>query len=343
MATPPNTRRWQRHSVDLPVRIFPSNGISPPVRPGRGSEISEGGMALYVGIHLEPGDLMEVEFEIPHRTRVAGIVRNRVGYCFGLEFLTPLLAGDTPAESQLRGPSSHSLAAQNADSRTFLQQARETPPPRAEINLQKQWPAATPDEPKLARVLQDIAARALQATGATGVAIGLGREGAMICRATAGRPIPDVGVRINTESGLGAAAISRQMSQWCSDTEFDPRVDVEVCRQLGVRSIIVVPVRARDTIVGVFAIFSVHPDAFSLRDLMKVKDLAHWTTEAIETAIGNIAPTDDHAPAVATPGVCPEGRLIGVRSKRTDRAESRNYAAKIFNGIVSYCRRWFCW
>src|SRR6266853_5883929 len=104
-STPPNSRRWQRHSVDLPVRIFPSNGISQPVRPGRGSEISEGGMALYVGIDLEPGDLMEVEFEIPHRTRVAGIVRSRVGYCFGMEFLTPLPAGDISAESQPWVPS----------------------------------------------------------------------------------------------------------------------------------------------------------------------------------------------------------------------------------------------
>jgi putative methionine-R-sulfoxide reductase with GAF domain len=300
-------------------------------------------MALYVGIHLEPGDLMEIEFDIPHRTRVVGIVRSRVGYCFGLEFLTPLPAGDRSAQSQPWAPSSRSLPTQKADSSTFQQTVRETPPPRAEIDLRKQWPAATPDEPKLDRVLHDIAARALHATGATGVAIGLGKEGAMICRATAGRPIPDAGVRINTESGLAAAAIRRQMSQWCSDTEFDPRVDVEVCRQLGVRSIIVVPVRARDTVVGVFAIFSVHPDAFSLRDLMKAKDLAHSTTEAIETAIGNIAPTNDRAPAVAPPGVCPEEQLIGVSSKRTDRVEPKNYAAKIHNGIVSYCRRWFCW
>src|SRR5207244_12543268 len=123
--------------------------------------------------------------------------------------------------------------------------------------------------------------------GGTGGAKGLGRRGTRICGATAGRPIPDVGVRINTESGLGAAAISRQMSQWCSDTEFDPRVDVEVCRQLGVRSIIVVPVSARDAGVGVFAIFSVHPDAVSLRHLMEVKDLAHLPTVVIERAIRN--------------------------------------------------------
>jgi len=286
--------------------------------PGRGSEISEGGMALYVGTHLEPGDLMEVEFAIPHCARVAGIVRSRVGYCFGLEFLTPLLAGDKSAESQPWLPSSHALAVRKADGEK-----------------------AAPDVPTLDRALHDIAGRALQATGATGVAIGLGRQGGMICRATAGLPIPDVGVRINTESGLGAAAIRQQMSQWCSDTESDPRVDVEVCRQLGVRSIMVVPVRALDAVVGVFAIFSVNPDAFSLRDLMRVKDLAHRTTEAIETAIGNVATADDSTPALANPGIHQEGRLLRVCSKRADQAEPRNYAAKIRNRIVSYCRRWF--
>ena len=57
-------------------------------------------------------------------------------------------------------------------------------------------------------------------------------------------------------------AIRRQMSQWCNDTESDARVDIEVCRLLGLRSIIVAPVRSRETVVGVFAIFSMNPDAF---------------------------------------------------------------------------------
>ena len=118
------------------------------------------------------------------------------------------------------------------------------------------------DEPKLDRLLNDVAAKALQATGATGVAIGLGREDAMICYAATGLPFADLGVRINTESGLTAAAIRRQMSQWCSDTESDPRVDIEVCRQLGARSIIVVPVCVRDAVVGVIAIFSANPMLF---------------------------------------------------------------------------------
>jgi len=51
--------------------------------------MSEGGMTLYAGVPLKPGDLMDLEFQTSG-ARVAAIVRNRTGFCFGLEFLTPL-------------------------------------------------------------------------------------------------------------------------------------------------------------------------------------------------------------------------------------------------------------
>ena len=191
------------------------------------------------------------------------------------------------------------------------------------------------DEPKLDRILNDVAARALQATGATGVAIGLGREDAMICYAATGLPFADLGVRINTESGLTAAAIRRQMSQWCSDTESDSRVDIEVCRQLGARSIIVVPVCVRDTVVGVIAIFSANPNAFSLRDLNSVKELAELASEAIETTtVENIA-----TPATA-PAITPLEDLV----RGTGEVKLREYAIRIHRAIVLALTRrrpWF--
>ena len=84
---PANTRRWQRHLVKLPVRIITANDVSEIAVPGLTTEISQGGMALYGGVPLQPGDLMEVEFQTTNRLRVAASVRDRNGYCFGLEFL----------------------------------------------------------------------------------------------------------------------------------------------------------------------------------------------------------------------------------------------------------------
>jgi hypothetical protein len=96
MASPVNTRRWSRHPVELPVRVFPRGGDSKLTVQGRGIEMSEGGMTLYAGLPLKPGDLMDLEFQTPGGARVAAVVRNRTGFCFGLEFLTPLSAEPKP-------------------------------------------------------------------------------------------------------------------------------------------------------------------------------------------------------------------------------------------------------
>lgn len=87
-----STRRWMRHEVDLPVRVF-TRGISQAV-PGRGTELSAGGMALYAGIELKTSQTLEVEFVAAAHARVAGVVRSREGYRFGLEFTTPLPIGN---------------------------------------------------------------------------------------------------------------------------------------------------------------------------------------------------------------------------------------------------------
>ena len=90
MPDSPNTRRWDRMPVDMPVRVLTSKGFSTTVVTGRGTEMSEGGMVLYAGILLNPGDLLEIEFDTPCPSRMPAIVRSRNGFCFGLEFIAPL-------------------------------------------------------------------------------------------------------------------------------------------------------------------------------------------------------------------------------------------------------------
>jgi len=90
VANSDNTRRWPRLPVDMPVRVVTSKGFSTTVVEGRGTEMSEGGMVLYAGILLNPGDLLEIEFDTPVPSRLPAIVRSRNGFCFGLEFITPL-------------------------------------------------------------------------------------------------------------------------------------------------------------------------------------------------------------------------------------------------------------
>ncbi|MGA9390894.1 MAG: PilZ domain-containing protein [Candidatus Sulfotelmatobacter sp.] len=81
-----NIRRWPRYHVHLPVFIMINSGVGETAVPGLVSELSRSGMELYGGVNLQPGELMEVEFQTSGNLHVTGVVRNRSGFCFGLEF-----------------------------------------------------------------------------------------------------------------------------------------------------------------------------------------------------------------------------------------------------------------
>lgn len=96
---PVNTRRWPRYEAHIPVLISFKSKVLKRAVPGLASEISQSGMTLYGGASLQPGDVIEVEFRTPSKHRVVGIVRNRSGYCFGLEFLRPMSNGEAIANA----------------------------------------------------------------------------------------------------------------------------------------------------------------------------------------------------------------------------------------------------
>jgi hypothetical protein len=86
--------------VHLPVLIAADTADSQIAIPGMVSAISRAGMEVYGGVPLRPGDVMEVEFRTAGAVRIAGVVRNRSGYCFGLEFLR-LLVGESSSHDIL--------------------------------------------------------------------------------------------------------------------------------------------------------------------------------------------------------------------------------------------------
>jgi PilZ domain len=90
MSILPKTRRWTRLPIDMPVKVVTSRGFSSTMVEGRGTELSQGGMELYAGIMVDPGDMLEIEFDVPIHSRMTAIVRSRNGFCFGLEFTSPL-------------------------------------------------------------------------------------------------------------------------------------------------------------------------------------------------------------------------------------------------------------
>jgi len=92
-------------------------------------------------------------------------------------------------------------------------------------------------------------------------------------------------------SGLSGACVQSKMWQRCDDTETDSRVDAEVCRDLGVRSILVFPVVRDSELLGVFEIFSPRPNAFTDREIQTLEALSR-------SIVNNVNRADD---VLATP------------------------------------------
>src|SRR5580700_797460 len=133
-------------------------------------------------------------------------------------------------------------------------------------------------------VLNEIVEQACVATGATGAAIVLVRDGEMVCHASSGANAPELGAPIGGESGLTAECIRTRQLQRCDDALADPRADAEASRSLGVRSVLIVPLLRRSELVGLLEVFSARPAAFGDRDEHTLEVLGQRILNNLERA-----------------------------------------------------------
>ena len=165
-------------------------------------------------------------------------------------------------------------------------------------------------------VLNEVVEQARAATGATGAAVALFREGELTCRATAGENAPDLGVRVDATSGLAGSCVSTGEIQQCRDTETDSRVNAEACRRLGVRSMLIAPLVDHNQIIGIIQAFSAWPNAFGKREMSALQVLAGRIAENTREVEAGIAlepskpePLAVVAAAVAEPTPVPAGAV----------------------------------
>ncbi len=93
-------RNHPRFRVDIRLKV--TTGIVNNGKPlfGRGSDISEGGMRVFVPADLEIGESVTIELTVPYseqKLTVRGVLRNRLGFSYGVEYS----ASTTLAERQV--------------------------------------------------------------------------------------------------------------------------------------------------------------------------------------------------------------------------------------------------
>jgi hypothetical protein len=161
----------------------------------------------------------------------------------------------------------------------------------------------------LEAALQLLAERAQYITGASGAAIALrrGEHNDMLCRASAGTNAPELGALLSMEYGLSGESVRTRQALRCDDAERDPRVNREGCREMGIASVVVMPIVSEQQVLGVFELFSSTPHAFEERDLLALQRLS----EMVETAVRH---------AVAAQGVPRAEELAGAESQPVQNA-----------------------
>jgi hypothetical protein len=162
--------------------------------------------------------------------------------------------------------------------------------------------------------LQLLAERAQYITGASGAAIALrrGEHSDMLCRASAGTNAPELGALLSMEYGLSGESVRTRQALRCDDAAQDRRVDRESCRQLGIASVVVMPIASERQVLGVFELFSGKPHAFEERDLSALRRLG----EMVETAVRH-AEAAQGLPALEEPASAeaqPSGEVIAAQA-----------------------------
>ena len=134
----------------------------------------------------------------------------------------------------------------------------------------KRGRSASPDD------LAVVAQRAQAFTNASGVAIALseGNADEIVCRARSGASAPEVGAALRVNGTFTGLCIQTGKELRCDDCETDTRVDTAAIRALGIRSMVVTPIREENRVVGVLAAFAPTPHAFTITHVAVLKTMA---------------------------------------------------------------------
>ena len=111
-------------------------------------------------------------------------------------------------------------------------------------------------------VMQVVARDAQALTGASGAVVELAEGDEMVYRAVSGIAASQLGLRLRRDHSLSGLTVRLGTPLRCDDCETDPRVDLQACRRVGLRSMVVVPLTHDDAAVGVLKVLGASPHAF---------------------------------------------------------------------------------
>jgi EAL domain-containing protein (putative c-di-GMP-specific phosphodiesterase class I) len=128
------------------------------------------------------------------------------------------------------------------------------------------------------KVVDVVTRRAQELTHSTGAVVELLDGDELVYWSASGNVVPQLGTRVSADRSLSGVCVKTGRVLQCNDSETDPRVDIEACRRVGLRSMLVAPLPYGNTIIGVLKVVAPWVDAYHEEDVR--------TLELLNTLIG---------------------------------------------------------
>ncbi len=133
----------------------------------------------------------------------------------------------------------------------------------------------------LGGVMAYVAERGRHLTHAASAVVELAEQDDMVYRAAAGMAGNLLGMRLKRAGSLSGLCVQTGEILCCIDSETDDRVDREACRRVGLRSMLVTPLRHLDTTVGVLKVMSPEVGKFGEADIQVLRLMSELIAAAM--------------------------------------------------------------
>jgi diguanylate cyclase (GGDEF)-like protein len=147
-------------------------------------------------------------------------------------------------------------------------------------------------------VLTTVVQEARRLTDADAAVVEIPDRDELVYRAASGTAEAHIGLRLPREGALSGLALQTGDTLVCVDSETDDRVDLEACRRVGARSLVVVPLRHDAHASGVLKVYRARTNAFRPEHVRVLTLLADMIGSALARAelmekLNHLALTDE--------------------------------------------------